>query len=530
MPLVLCGGRPVSFAMVDADGDGLRDALITHQSSGIELLRGTPTGYDLSPTIATSGPLLLADMNSDGRLDLVSRQVNFQRIEVRLGDGVGGFGSASVTSIPNDAFALASGQFTADLRPDVVALTREGVVLLMVGDGAGGFGVMHQFSSGLVGLPANGAIAVGDVNGDGLADVVVTDANHAVAGILLGNGIGGLGAPTLLPVGQVPVGVTLADVNADGMQDILTANFNGSSVSVLRNLGGGAFASTTLATTGSCNNVEVADANADGKLDVLAATSTGLRLFVGDGLGGFAAPVQLTSVSTGAVVQSDFDGDGLQDLLSVDSSEGLLDLLPGQTGGSFAALRTYLGDGNFGGTQLLSFDANLDGRPDVLTNAGPPTLNLNLGSSIDPVTYCTAKLNSLGCLPALAWTGNPSASALNGFLVSSSNVRNNKPGILLYGIAGRSATAFSGGRLCVHAPVKRSPIIQSGGSVSGNDCTGVYALDLNAFAAGQLGGNPLAALQVAGTCVTCEFWGRDQGFAPPNNATLSNALEYTVGI
>jgi hypothetical protein len=144
-------------------------------------------------------------------------------------------------------------------------------------------------------------------------------------------------------------------------------------------------------------------------------------------------------------------------------------------------------------------------------------------------TYCTAKINSLGCTPAIGSSGAPSASAGSGFTVNCANVRNNKSGLLFYGVTGQAAIAFQGGTLCVKSPVKRTPATTSGGTPApANDCSGIYAIDMNAFAVGSLGGSPLPALTVAGTVVDCQWWGRDPGFPAPNNTTLSNGLEYTV--
>lgn len=146
-------------------------------------------------------------------------------------------------------------------------------------------------------------------------------------------------------------------------------------------------------------------------------------------------------------------------------------------------------------------------------------------------TYCTAKTNSLGCVPAIGASGASSASAPSGFSVSASNVRNNKPGLLLYTASGRAATPFSGGTLCLALPIKRTSAVVSGGTpLPANDCSGVYSIDMNAFRAGALGGTPAAYLSVAGTLVDSQFWGRDPGFAAPNNTTLSNALEFLVGL
>jgi hypothetical protein len=145
-----------------------------------------------------------------------------------------------------------------------------------------------------------------------------------------------------------------------------------------------------------------------------------------------------------------------------------------------------------------------------------------------PTTYCAAKVNSLGCTPYMGWVGAPSASAHSGFTVYGYNVRNNKSGLLFYGTHGQSSQPFQGGTLCVATPIKRTPSVNSGGTPTGNDCSGVYSLDMNAFAHGHLGGSPLPALTVSGTTVDCQWWGRDPGFPAPGNTTLTEGLEYVI--
>ncbi|HTF91146.1 MAG TPA: DUF4082 domain-containing protein [Planctomycetota bacterium] len=151
------------------------------------------------------------------------------------------------------------------------------------------------------------------------------------------------------------------------------------------------------------------------------------------------------------------------------------------------------------------------------------------GSCNGPVTYCTAKVNSLGCTPSIFGVGTPSPTALSGFEVRASNVRNQKVGLLLYSLTGRAATPFQGGFLCLAPAIRRSTSVNSGGSaLPASDCTGLYSIDMNAFAHGVLGGTPAAGLQVPGQQVNCQWWGRDPGLPVPNNSTLSDALEYTL--
>jgi hypothetical protein len=141
-----------------------------------------------------------------------------------------------------------------------------------------------------------------------------------------------------------------------------------------------------------------------------------------------------------------------------------------------------------------------------------------------PSPYCTAKPSSCGTLPGIGSSSTPQASATGGFLLTCTRTRGTKAGLLLYTDQGRDAAPFAGGTLCVDAAsVQRSiPLLDTVGTAG--LCDGELTIDMNAFAAGLLGGNPLPSLATPGTQVNCQFWGRDT----PSNASLSDALEYFV--
>jgi len=135
--------------------------------------------------------------------------------------------------------------------------------------------------------------------------------------------------------------------------------------------------------------------------------------------------------------------------------------------------------------------------------------------------YCTAKVNSQFCLPTISATGMASLANTAPFLIQATNILNQKQGLLFYGYAA-SASPFQGGVLCAQGPLRRLPIINSGGSASGTDCSGVLSVDFNARIAS--GVDPF--IQVAGQQVNAQFWSRDPQDAFTTN--LTDAVQFKV--
>ncbi len=184
-------------------------------------------------------------------------------------------------------------------------------------------------------------------------------------------------------------------------------------------------------------------------------------------------------------------------------------VVPGASGGSLSML------------QAMTVLAKDLGSFEIVSETALP--------SPPPVVYCTAKTTSNGCVPAIGGVGTPSATAGSGFVVTTTNMINKKPCVLFYSSSGQAAIPFQGGTLCVKTPIKRTPPTSTGGNPPPNDCSGAPSIDMNQFAVGGLGGTPAPYLQVPGTVICCQYWGRDPGFVAPNNTQLSDGLQYIVG-
>lgn len=138
------------------------------------------------------------------------------------------------------------------------------------------------------------------------------------------------------------------------------------------------------------------------------------------------------------------------------------------------------------------------------------------------VVYCTAKTNSLGCVPAIgASQGYASAAGPDHFFVLADEILSSQFGVFIWSQAG-NLIPFGGGVLCLGAPVIRAGALNSGGSPPGVDCSGTFSFHFSqhVMALGQL---------EAGDTVFCQFWSRDPGFAAPQNISLTDALKFQIG-
>lgn len=163
--------------------------------------------------------------------------------------------------------------------------------------------------------------------------------------------------------------------------------------------------------------------------------------------------------------------------------------------------------------------------PNLVPNDNNNTMDAFLlrGHHRQPTGYCTGMLNSQGCAPTISSLGIPTTSLPQGFLLTAQQVLNQKAGLLIYSTAGPAAAPFGGGTLCLLAPVRRTPGLNSGGSTSGVDCTGTFSFDFNAWIA--TGSDPAL---IAGAGVWAQYWSRDPGFAPPYNSNLTDARAFVL--
>jgi hypothetical protein len=284
-----------------------------------------------------AGSPVLADLNHDGKLDLVTANYFGNSVSILLGNGDGTFAPAVTYPIDGEPERVVAGNFTGVGHTDLVVLTFSATspgstAWLLVGRGDGTF--LHPRP---IAVPSNAInIVAADFNRDGIADLATANNNNNVAtysaSVLLDNGHGRFALPVTYPVGQGPVSVAAGDLNGDSFPDIVTANGLDSTFSVLLNKGDGSGmfnSATSYLGSGGQEDSITADVNADGSPDIAAANPWGNNIMVllNQGDGSFGAPINCSNVPVGSDVRgpiflaaADFNNDGKADLVTANLS------------------------------------------------------------------------------------------------------------------------------------------------------------------------------------------------------------------
>ncbi len=333
-------------------------------------------GVPQSPVGNGPSAIVAADLNGDGRRDLVTANTGDNTVSVLLAQAGGTFAPAQAYPTGAKPSAVAVADLNGDGEPDLaVANAGDGAVSVLFGQGNGAFAAAVSYPAGMG--PAS--VAVADLNGDGEPDLAVANASDDTVGVLLNQG-GGTFAPAIaVAVGKSPSAVAAGDLNGDGKPDLVIACNASQQASVLINQGNGVFApAVDYATNAGPTALALADLDGDGSLDlaVVNAETSGLgfpndalSVFLNHGDGTFAAAASYADFMhiypLTAVAAADLNGDGEPNLVVSGSLQGtgVVDVYVNQGNGTFAEPVGYgPGDAALG---VAVADLNGDGRPDL---------------------------------------------------------------------------------------------------------------------------------------------------------------------
>lgn len=272
-----------------------------------------------------------------------------------------------------------SGDFNGDGNADLATFITGGLngpnnvsgVSILLGDGLAGFGsasIFPLFSSGNTFMSA-------DINNDGYSDLAVHQ-HHGFIVILLSNGLGGFSIDTTYDLGSAPTRnpneFVQADFNADGKVDLASAN-NDTTISVLLSNNLGSFNVTTFAAgIAGHNSLTCADFNVDGKVDLATNNSNSptISIFLGDGLGNFSVATTVTG-NAYSISSGDFNGDTIPDLAFLNGDDGVsVSVMLADGSGNFGPVNNFAsGIPNAGLNSLIIDDFNGDSIKDIAVSA-----------------------------------------------------------------------------------------------------------------------------------------------------------------
>jgi hypothetical protein len=360
--LTVNGTGFVSTSVVKWNGS----SLVTTFVNGSQLTASVPAS-DIT-TAGTNSVTVVNPSPGGGTSNVALFEVTFSGSAIAFGaPSVVYTGSVTVASV---AVADLNGDGIADL---VVANGGGGSTLsVLLGNGSGTFQTAVNYDTGFGARP--NSVAFGDFNGDGKLDIVAADAAINDVSVLLGNGDGTFQPFVQYGTGSEPISVAVGDLNRDGKLDLVVANYGDQygAMSVLLGNGDGTFQPARNYDSGSFPvSVAVGDFNGDGILDLavahgVAAGFVSIQLGAGDGTFPTSS-IYYTDAAPVSVAVGDFNGDGKLDLATANFSSNDLSVLLGNGDGTFQSSVNYLTSSlPSNPTAVAVGDLNGDGKLDLV--------------------------------------------------------------------------------------------------------------------------------------------------------------------